>query len=394
VERFDAIVVGAGPAGSTTAYRLARAGARVVLVDRARFPRDKPCGGGLTLRAVRELPVDPEPVVEHVVDRMALRLNYGSRFERGGRRPLVLMTQRRRLDHFLAERAAQAGADFRDGVRVRALELDGDGATVDVDGARLRGDVVVGADGANGVVARAAGIETRYAHGVAYEGNVAYRGDEEERYRGKALIELGIVPGGYGWLFPKGDHANVGVGGWESEGPKLREHLWRLCREYGIAPERVKALRGHRLPLRRPGACPAHGRAILVGDAAGLVDPLTGDGMYEAFVSSRLASEAILDLLVGRAETFDLYVQRLRDAIAPQASAAWGAKIALDRFPRTFFTLARAPLVWRVVESLMRGDVSHPGAARGFGRAPLKLVERLARAAGDPGRAYRLEAAA
>jgi hypothetical protein len=116
--------------------------------------------------------------------------------------------------------------------------------------------------------------------------------------------------------------------------------------------------------------------------------------MYEAFVSSRLASEAILDLLSGRAETFDPYVQRLRDAIAPQASAAWGAKIALDRFPKTFFTLARAPLVWRVVESLMRGDVSHPGAAKGFGRAPLKLVERLARAAGDPGRAYRLEAAA
>src|SRR5213078_3395430 len=87
VRRYDAIVVGAGPAGSTTAYRLARAGARVCLVDRARFPRDKPCGGGLTLRAVRELPVSVEPVVEHVVDRMAFRLRYGRSFERGGRRP-------------------------------------------------------------------------------------------------------------------------------------------------------------------------------------------------------------------------------------------------------------------------------------------------------------------
>src|SRR5690242_6353528 len=97
METFDAAVVGAGPAGSTTAYRLARAGARVLLVDRARFPRDKPCGGGLTIRAVRELPVDVEPVVEQVIDRMAVRLNYGSHFQRGGRRPLVLMTQRRRL---------------------------------------------------------------------------------------------------------------------------------------------------------------------------------------------------------------------------------------------------------------------------------------------------------
>ena len=393
VETFDAIVVGAGPAGSTTAYRLARAGARVLLIDRARFPRDKPCGGGLTIRAVRELPVDVEPVVEQVVDRMVVRLNYGTHFERGGRRELIQMTQRRRLDHFLAERAAEAGAAFRDGVRVRGLEVDEAGATVDLDGDRVRGNVVVGADGANGVVAKSVGIETRYVDGVAYEGNVVYEADEAKRYRSLALIELGIIPGGYGWLFPKGDHANVGVGGWESEGPRLRDHLSRLCREYGIAESRIESLRGHRLPLRRAGARPVLGRTLLVGDAAGLVDPLTGDGMYEAFVSSRLASGAILDVLAGRAASLDPYVERLRAAVAPQASAAWGAKIALDRFPRTFFTLARAPLVWRVVESLMRGDVSHPGAAKGLGRAPLKLVERLARAAGDPGAAYRLEAA-
>jgi geranylgeranyl reductase family protein len=393
MERFDAIVVGAGPAGSTSAYRLARAGARVLLVDRARFPRDKPCGGGLTIRAVRELPVDPEPVVEDVVDRMGIRLSYGPHFERGGRRPLVLMTQRRRLDHFLAERAVEAGAEFRDGVRVRGVELEEGTATVDLDGMRAEAQVVVGADGANGVVAKAVGIETGYVHGVAYEGNVRYEPAEEERWRGKALIELGIVPGGYGWVFPKGDHANVGVGGWESEGPRLRDHLSRLCREHGIEEARVESLRGHRLPLRRPGTVPVRGRALLVGDAAGLVDPLTGDGMYEAFVSSRLASAAILDLLAGRAASLEAYAATLRDAVAQQASAAWGAKIALDRFPRTFFTLARAPLVWRVVEAIMRGDVSHPGAARGLGRAPLRLVERLAVAAGDPGRGYRLEAA-
>ena len=85
VERFDAIVVGAGPAGSTSALRLARAGARVLLLDRARFPRDKPCGGGLTYRAVRELPVSVDPVVEDVVDRFELGFRYGSRFERAVR---------------------------------------------------------------------------------------------------------------------------------------------------------------------------------------------------------------------------------------------------------------------------------------------------------------------
>jgi geranylgeranyl reductase family protein len=395
MERFDAVVVGAGPAGSTSAYRLARAGARVLLLDRARFPRDKPCGGGVTLRALRQLPFAIDPVVEQTVDRMELRLAYRSRFERGGSRPLVLMTQRRRLDAFLAERAADAGADFRDGVKVAALEPDEGGATVRFGGGAARADVVVGADGANGIVARTLDLDRSYTHGVAYEGNVPYEAiSPAGRYERRAAIELGIIPGGYGWVFPKGDHVNVGVGGWLSEGPKLRDHLKRLCVEHRIDDADVSELRGHRLPLRRAGAHPVAGRVLVVGDAAGLVDPLTGDGMFEAFVSSRLAADATLDLLGGRADSLEPYAVALTRALAPHASASWGAKIALDRFPRLVFGIARIPPVWRVVESLIRGDMSHPNAARGAARAPLRMIEALARAAGDPGRGYRAEAAA
>src|ERR687887_418223 len=112
VVRYDAIVVGAGPAGSTTAYRLARAGARVCLLDRARFPRDKPCGGGLTLRAVRELPFSVEPVVEDRVHTLELGFRYGRRWSRDAKEPLVLMTQRRRCErnHGAVARPAAARA--------------------------------------------------------------------------------------------------------------------------------------------------------------------------------------------------------------------------------------------------------------------------------------------
>jgi geranylgeranyl reductase family protein len=381
VARFDAIVAGAGPAGSTTAYRLARAGARVLLLDRARFPRDKPCGGGVTMRAVHELPFSIDPVVEDVVDRFEVRLTYGRRFDLPARAPLCLMTQRSRLDAFLAERAAEAGAEFRDGVRVESVEPVEDGVSVVAGGDRCQASVLVGADGANGVVARAAGLDRGRDLGVALEGNCGYDDVREERYRGRLVLELGVAPGGYGWVFPKGDHVNVGIGGWEREGPTLRARLARLCAAHGIAPDRLTSLRGHRLPMRRPRAALVRGRTLLVGDAAGLVDPLSGDGIYEAFVSSRLAAETILDLLEGRAPDLSAYDVAVERTLGPPAAASWSAKMAFERFPRTCFTLA--PLVWPTLARLVGGEYRHPAEAHGVARAPLHLLRELARRAGD-----------
>jgi geranylgeranyl reductase family protein len=381
MERFDVVVVGAGPAGSTAAYRLARAGARVALLERATFPRDKPCGGGLTGRALREVPVDVSPVVEHEVDRLELGLRYGRRIERRGRGQLVAMTQRIRLDRHLAEQAAAAGADLRDGTRVTAVRADGEAVVITTAAGDLAAAVAIGADGVNGVTARSAGLEQPIVYGVALEGNVGNGPARAARYDGKAVIELGEIAGGYGWVFPKGDHVNVGVGGWEHEGPHLRDHLWRLCDEHGIPREHVESLRGYRLPLRRPGATPARGRIALVGDAAGLVDPLSGDGMYEAFVSGRLAADEALRLLGGEVDTLAAYGPALDRAIGAHAAASWKAKLALDRFPRLTFALLSLPPVWRAVDALVRGDLAHPGEARGWARVPLRAVEAMGREA-------------
>ena len=373
MERFDVLVVGAGPAGSATAMHLARGGARVLLADRARFPRDKPCGGGLTGRALRHAPCDVTPVVEHTVDRMVLRLGYRRQFARRSSPPLILMTQRRRLDAYLAEQAAALGVEFRDGTRVDEITIENGEISARVGGSMVSASYLVGADGANGVVASVTNLGDGIIRGVALEGNASWGDLAAAPYERTAWVELGTVPGGYGWVFPKGDHGNVGVGGWMSEGPRLRAHLDRLACVHGLDPAKLSEVRGHRLPMRKLGSAPASERVLLVGDAAGLVDPLSGDGIYEAWVSARLAADAIL---AGRPEE---YTPSLSAALDRHASASWTAKRVADRFPWAAFWAARSPGVFEAVAGLLRGDLRHPSEARGLARPPLRALSRLAR---------------
>jgi flavin-dependent dehydrogenase len=189
------------------------------------------------------------------------------------------------------------------------------------------------------------------------------------------VLEIASVPGGYGWIFPKGDHVNVGVGGWASEGPRLRDHLRRMCEAYGIDPDAATDTRGYRLPMRRAGAPLVRGNAAAIGDAAGLVDPFSGDGMYEAFYSAKLVAEAVL------AGDLPSYAAAVERRITPLTAAGWGAKRAFDRFPRTTFALARLPVTWRAVEKILRGELSHPGAARGLEKGAIRLVYGVSRLA-------------
>jgi geranylgeranyl reductase family protein len=347
VASYDAIVVGAGPAGSSCAYRLATAGASVLLLDRAHFPRDKPCGGAVTARAMRELPVDIDQVVERVVSRFELRMSHRQGFSRAAPSPLVYMTQRRRLDAHLVARAVAAGAELLDGTAASEIRQNG----VDENHAR----VVIGADGANGISRR--GLATQRSNAVALEGNIAAAGVSFDRYAERLVLEFGTVPGGYGWIFPKGDHLNVGVGGWKDEAPNLRKHLARLCEAHGFDRTALTEVRGHHLPFRKRGSTLASGRIALIGDAAGLADPLSGDGIYEAALSAKLAANHALRILAGEQSCFRAYAQELSATLAPLMRISWVAKYAFDRLPTLSYIVAKTPQFWTLVTRMILGEI-------------------------------------
>lgn len=370
---YDAIVVGAGPAGSTLARHLARSGARVLLLDRAAFPRDKPCGGGVTLRAASRLDLDLSPVTEQTIFGVRVTYRLGRAFRHHCPQPLAYMTQRCRLDAFLAEQAAAAGVEFHDGEPVRSVEVSAHRVAVRTEKGAYTTRALAGADGANGIVGRSTGAAPRADLAVALEGNVPLSQGVRQRWQETLALNLGGLPGGYGWVFPKGDHLNVGVGAWRWVAPRLRGHLAALCRRYGFSPEALRDVRGHHLAVRRPGSPIVSGPVLTVGDAAGLVDPLSGEGIGAAIQSSGLAARAIEAYLAERAVDLSAYQAAVDELIMPELTASRKLQDIFHYTPAPYtFALQHSPRFRRLMCRIIRGEVTYTGILEMLG--PLRLL--------------------
>lgn len=359
---YDVIVAGAGPAGSTAARECAARGMSVALLDRAEFPRDKPCGGGVNVRAARLLPFSIEEVVERPIYGMRLSVKQGDIYTRRSSDPITYLTQRRRLDEFLARQAAEAGANFMERRAVREVTRGATRIEVRAGNEAFAGRALVVADGANGPTARLAGIRVARSNGIAFEGNITPKGEYPRVWQDMFGIDVGDVPGGYGWLFPKGDHLNIGVGGHSAAGPSLRTRLDSLTRFYGFETTDFWGLRGHPLPVRCPGSPVADGDVVLVGDAAGFLDPLTGEGIYAAIWSGQQAARHLAQFVAGEAANLDAYANAVRLHLEVELSAASELYELFHASPPAWAQLVkRSSRAWQLVCALTVGDISYLG---------------------------------
>ena len=351
MQQTDVAIVGAGPAGAAAALAARRAGAGVLLLDRADFPRDKPCGDGIAAEAVNVLDelgvrgvTDGYPAIE----RLRLVGPGGSAVARPLPRPAHTVP-RRVFDERLVRAAVAAGAELRRHV-VRSVRADGAGVTIDD---RFRAAVVIGADGAGSVVRRALG------HPVNPPGHlaVAIRGYAPTTNTTEQIIVTTRRRWpAYAWEFPLGDGtANVGYGEVLRGKPLSRAYLLDRLHDL-LAGGEPTGVRGHHLPLSTHRPAPGRGRVLLTGDALSLINPFTGEGIFYAVLSGSHAGAAAAG---GPQRVAERYRAALRGRLGRHLRHS-GFAAQLSRQPRVVDAAVRAAdrddAVFRRMVELGLGD--------------------------------------
>jgi geranylgeranyl reductase family protein len=360
-ERFyDVIVAGAGPAGATLSYELARRGASVLLLEKEKLPRYKPCAGGITVKAANCLGLDIAPVTRSVVRGVRVTYKGHRSFTKWYDKPLILTVMRDEFDHLLVRRAKEAGVTVIDNEAVCRIEISSQTVKAATAGKTLESRIIVGADGARSAVARDAGLMRGVNLGMGMEAETSVAGEKLVQWDSLVGLDLGHIRGGYGWVFPKKDHLSIGVGGPLRQVRRLRSGYCAVLKSYDLETGSVSRLRSHYLPVRRKGMAIQSKRCLLLGDAAGLVDPLTGEGIHHAVRSAQLAAPVIHRYLQSDSPDLREYQDAVDREIMPELTAARGLARLFSWFPGLCFGLVEGhDRLWRACCRLLRGEETY-----------------------------------
>ncbi|TCC00232.1 geranylgeranyl reductase family protein [Micromonospora zingiberis] len=358
---WQLVVIGGGPAGLSAAYVAARRGVRTLVLERAAHPRYKTCGGGLTGTSLAAVADRIEVPVHDVVDQVTFTLDGRRPFTRRHRAGhLVSLVRREEFDDRLRAAAVAAGAEVRERVTVRALDQTPDGVRLRLaDGATLLARTVVGADGSSGVSARHVGVRCRQVD-LGLELELPVPPPQQTRWRHRVLLDWGPLPGSYAWVFPKGDRLTVGVIAGRGEGERTREYLRRFVDRLGLSGLPPAHDSGHLTRCRADDSPLRRGRVLVAGDAAGLLEPWTREGISYALRSGELAGEAVAD---GDLAGYERAVER---RLVPAMRAGYRLLDVFSRRPELFHAAVATPPGWRAFTRFCLGRAD-------FGQ----LVERM-----------------
>ena len=403
MQRYDLIVCGAGPAGTMAAATAARAGLKVALLEKQVLPRHKTCGGGMPMVVERYLyDLAPEAFVESTVlymrhtwdfeDACVTPINPG-----GSDRPLsIWMAQRPLFDNALAQQAVRAGAELRDGLAVRSIEVQPAGVRVHATGTGDRSrqpefiaeaDYLIGADGANGITAKVANLRQQRVTALAMEIEFPHCwGDGHPDLRPEIAHLEYNVRNGYAWAFPKVDHVNIGailfparrqrLPNSDNLAQELKQPIFGYLNALQLPyqPDQLE-FHAHPLPIwsGKERLQTADGRILLAGDAAGLINPFFGDGILHAVKSGVIAANCIA------AATPQQYSDRIHTEFAANMDAALNLARFFYQFPGVCYKYGvKHPQAARLATQLICGELEFTNIlGRSVRRVRRSMVTKL-----------------
>jgi geranylgeranyl reductase family protein len=366
---YDVIVVGAGPGGATAARFCAKAGLKTLVIEKERLPRYKPCGGCLSTKTVHLLGFDLSPVIENTI--YGAKFTYCSKdpFFIESKDPIAFLVMRDRFDELLVKEALEDSAAILEGEKVTRVEEKGDGVEVELEkGKKFHCRYLIGADGAESIVARSLSSQRNDENGIAVESEIPF--DSSIHFPQKELhfvhLDFGRIPNGYGWVFPKKEWLSIGIGGMFRETKKMnpRQYFNFFIKGLNYLPEgRTGKVMGHLLPsFYDENQKVSQGRILLVGDAAHLMDPLQGEGIYYAVRSGMLAAEAIIQSNKKGVSPSDLYQTAVHDQIFENLKWALRFSRFVFRFTKLAYrTLKRYPELAEFYLQVLEGKENYQG---------------------------------
>ncbi len=294
------------------------------------------------------------------------------RFVRHSGEAFAHMVMRERFDALLLEKARIAGAEFRAGTQVREIERDGNTVRIRAHGFEADGAFLVCADGAHSPVGKMAGLGADIAECAAWEVEFRAPTSKVRRYRATSLIELGYPPWGYAWLFPKADVLSVGIVLPRDQAGTMKERVEGFAQRLGLRAEEAEIARGHKIRFRRGHERIADGNTLLAGDAAGLADEFTEEGIFYAVESGRIAARNVLRAQGGDGD-LSSYEREVDRQIMPELRAARLIAFMFYGMMRRaaapwMFASAHTPFLWNAFFAVQRGESTY---AREVARLPV-----------------------
>ncbi|MGL4831606.1 MAG: geranylgeranyl reductase family protein [Propionibacteriaceae bacterium] len=374
---IDLVVIGAGPAGSSAARVAAAAGLRVVIVDKEQFPRYKTCGGGMIGVTRAQVPAG----FPSRGDICSLVLSRNCKHDRTRRSETRILTMlaRPEFDQFLLDEACAAGATFHAEKHIRSYRHDDQSVTViTATGEELSSRYVIDASGTSSVIARQMGV-TLHAIDLGLERELRVTEEQQQLWEGCIHADFGPISGSYGWLFPKGDTLTVGVIASKSDAVALKGYLDDYIDHLGLSNAEVLHDSGHMTRCRSSESPLGQGRILLAGDAAGLLEPFTREGLSFATRSGIAAASTIIAAAAtDNSDPASDYTATLATTLCREIEAGFAVRRVFEKLPGAFYAMvARSRSGWWFFTRFASGELSFPDIlAKPYARIPVALLQR------------------